>query len=64
MDVEMFSCYCLFDICCLAKVENESFKQMGHRAGQFMKNRNRKGRFWLLNRRLMPQDKSKKVYCL
>ena len=28
---EIYSCYCQFDVCCLAKLENESFQELGLR---------------------------------
>ena len=35
----IFSCYCLFDVCCLAKENDKSFEEVGKRISVFCKNR-------------------------
>ena len=35
----IFSCYCLFDICCLAKENDKTFEEVGKRISNFCKNR-------------------------
>ena len=33
---KIYSCYCLFDACCLSKVKNESFQKIGLRVSTHM----------------------------
>ena len=33
---KLYSCYCLFDVCCLGKVKNESFQELGARVIKHM----------------------------
>ena len=35
----IFSCYCLFDVCCLAKENDKTFEEAGKRISVFCKNR-------------------------
>ena len=35
---KIYSCYCLFDVCCLAKAKNESFQEIGLRISNHMNN--------------------------
>ena len=36
MEMELFSCYCLFDICCISKIKNEAFNDLGLRLSSHM----------------------------
>ena len=39
MEMELFSCYCLFEACCPSKIKNETFKQLDERVASVMNRR-------------------------
>ena len=38
-NMTIFSCYCLFDVCCLAKENDKTFEEVGKLISNFCKNR-------------------------